>query len=83
MGSNSVFEKFQRLALRRPFAQMQARAKGGAIDLGPRRALSLLDPRFWLLAPFFNFSVEKQALPSIVLTPLWRRKLGLKGTNGS
>jgi hypothetical protein len=49
----------------------------------PQKNLSLLDPRFWLLAPFFNFSVEKRALPGIVPTPLWRRKLGLKGINGS
>jgi hypothetical protein len=45
--------------------------------------MALLAPRFWLLAPFVNFSVEKQALPGIVLTLLWRRKLGLKGINGS
>jgi hypothetical protein len=32
---------------------------------------------------FLNFSVEMPVLPGIVLTPLWRRKLGLKGTNGS
>jgi hypothetical protein len=43
----------------------------------------LLDPRFWLLALFLNFSVEMRTLPGTVLTPLWRRKLGLKGTNGS
>jgi hypothetical protein len=54
--------------------------------MDPRRReepVTLLDPKFWLLAPFLNFSVEKQTLPGIVLTPLWRRKLGLKGINGS
>jgi hypothetical protein len=35
------------------------------------------------LAKNAQFSVEKQALPGIVVIPLWRRKLGLKGTNGS
>jgi hypothetical protein len=53
------------------------------MDLSGEEPVSLLDAKFWLPAPFVKFFVEKRALPGIVVTPLWRRKLGLKGTNGS
>jgi hypothetical protein len=78
MGSNSVFKRF-----RRKLCIDQAAGADERLSTCARKEPYLLDPGFWLLAPFFNFSVEKRALPGIVLTPLWRRKLGLKGINGS
>ena len=70
-------------ALNRLFAWRKLSLNSGHGPAWAKKNKSLLDPKFWLLAPFLNFSVEKRSLPGIVLTPLWRRKLGLKGINGS